>query len=194
MLGGCPFAIIADAGGRRMRSKIIALGLAALMSANAVGSELAEIVRQGLGAISPAAREKLAPTMVRWVAGFRDDAIERGVEEIPAEIRDALSGFVPADVLDDVRWRIDGETGFFGRSLFQIGSAHAITLDNVILFAGADEAADPGLWAHELYHVMQYRQWCIEGFITRYLADHSTVEHEAKEFRYRWWKATRWDG
>ncbi|HSG65666.1 MAG TPA: DUF4157 domain-containing protein, partial [Gammaproteobacteria bacterium] len=86
--------------------------------------------------------------------------------------------------------RIDRETSVAGQSLFQLGAVRAVTLDNVILFAGADEASDATLWAHELYHVMQYRDWGIEGFAARYLADHRTVEHEAREFRWRWMKAT----
>jgi Domain of unknown function (DUF4157) len=129
-----------------------------------------------------------------WIAGFRDDAIARGVNRIPIEIRAALTGFVPASVLDEVRWRIEGPTTMTGLAMFQTGSAYAISLDNVILFAGAEEAADPSLWAHEIYHVMQYRQWGVEGFANRYLADHRAVEHEAKEFQYRWWKATVWTG
>lgn len=135
-----------------------------------------------------------SPLAAGWITGFRDDAIARGVYRVPAEIRAALSGLVPASVLDEVRWRIEGPTTMTGLAMFQTGSAYAISLDNVILFAGAEEAADPSLWAHEIYHVMQYRQWGIEGFASRYLADHRAVEHEAKEFEYRWWKATVWTG
>jgi hypothetical protein len=135
-----------------------------------------------------------SPMAAGWIASFRDDAIARGVERIPVEIRATLSGFVPATVLDEVRWRVEGPTTMAGLAMFQTGSAYAVSLDNVILFAGAEEAADPSLWAHEIYHVMQYRQWGIEGFASRYLADHRAVEHEAKEFQYRWWKATLWTG
>lgn len=133
------------------------------------------------------AREKLAPALSSGITSFRHDAIKHGVASIPPEIRAALSESVPADVLDDVRWRIGGETGLIGPGLFGLSSALAVTLDNVIVFAGTEEAADPGLWAHEIYHVMQYRLWGVEGFATRFLADHQAVEREAKEFQYQWW-------
>lgn len=188
-----------------MRLKIIALATAvlggtvlaqetsreaALDGLDAVLAELAEIVELGLGTLDPAARDALAPALAGWVAAFRDDAIERGVDGVPAEIREALSGHVPPDVLGHVRWRVDRETSIAGQSLFQLGAVRAVTLDNVILFADADEAADATLWAHELYHVMQYRQWGVKGFVARYLTDHRAIEHEAREFRWRWMKAT----
>jgi Domain of unknown function (DUF4157) len=143
---------------------------------------------------APAGAPFWSPVAADWIVDLRDAAIARGVAPIPAELRAALDDFVPAAVLDDVRWRIEGPTTIAGLALFRTGSAYAISLDNVILFAGVDEAADPSLWAHEIYHVMQYRQWGIEGFASRYLADYRAVEHAAKEFQYRWWKATLWSG
>lgn len=128
-----------------------------------------------------------------WLETSRDDAIARGVEPVPAEIRDALGDAVPDEILDDVRWRVDGESGLVGPSLFAMSSAFAITLDNVIIFAGEDEASQLSLWAHEIYHVMQYHEWGIDGFVTRYLADRRAVEHEANEFQYRLWKSTHSD-
>lgn len=134
--------------------------------------------------------ESLAPTLAEWIIEFRDDAIERGAEKAPVEIREALSGFVPAAVLESVRWRVDGTVAVVGQNLFFTGPVRAVTLDNVILFADAQEAADATLWAHELRHVMQYREWGVEGFAARYLDDHRAIEHEAREFRWRWMKAT----
>jgi hypothetical protein len=165
----------------------------ALGSLGAIGAEMAEGALSTFDALDATARRRLAPLLSEWIAEFRDDALDRGVERIPADIRETLSDFVPADVLDDVRWRIDGERGLVGPSLFAMSSAYAVTLDNVIVFAGADEAADANLWAHEIYHVMQYREWGIEDFVLRYLDDHGAVEHEAKEFQYRWWEATQWN-
>jgi hypothetical protein len=109
---------------------------------------------------------------------------------MPAQIRAAFDSFVPAGVLAQVRWRVDGETGLAGRLLFQSGTVRAVTLDNVILFASAEEAANVKLWAHELYHVMQYRQWGVDGFAERFVDDHRTLERDAREFRWSWMKAT----
>ena len=149
-----------------------------------------DISTQESEALDPAMREMLTPVLVAWVVDSRDAAIERGVEEIPREVRDVLRDFVPPEVLEDVRWRVENSEASLEQSLFRMNSSSAITLGDVILFAGLDAAADPKLWAHELFHVMQYREWGIEGFVGRYLADRAAVERDAWEFRWQWMKAT----
>jgi len=141
-------------------------------------------------ASGPAARSALAPVLADWITRSRDDAIARGVDEMPSHIRAAFDSFVPAPILAQVRWRIDGDTGITGALVFQAGAVRAVTLDTVILFASAEEAANVKLWAHELYHVMQYRQWGIDGFAERFVDDRRTLEHDAREFRWSWMKAT----
>jgi len=141
-------------------------------------------------ALVPAARNALAPVLADLIARSRDDAIARGVDEMPPQIRAAFDSFIPAPILAQVRWRIDGDTGITGALVFQAGAVRAVTLDNVILFANDEEAANVKLWAHELYHVMQYRQWGIDGFAERFVDDRSTLEHDAREFRWSWMKAT----
>jgi hypothetical protein len=37
---------------------------------------------------------------------------------------------------------------------------------------------------------MQYRDWGVDGFAARYLADYEAVEHDAAEFRWQWMRAT----
>jgi hypothetical protein len=154
------------------------------------GTETAAAAIRGLEELDPAVRDQLAPTLAAWIVEFRDAALARGVEEIPPEIREALAGFVPEKALDSVRWRAEHGAPVEGGSLFQAGSIRAVTLDHVIVFTTAAEAADATLWAHEIFHVMQYRKWGVDGFARRYLADHGAIEHEAKEFRWQWMKAT----
>jgi len=155
----------------------------------AVGAGLAATVGRGYDAVDAETRASLTPTLVAWLETFRDDAIARGAEPMPVELRKAFDGHLPNDLLESVRWRIEPGSVLIGQNVFQAG-VRAVTLDNVILFASAEEAANVKLWAHELYHVLQYRQWGTEGFVERYLADGSAVEHEAWEFRWQWMKAT----
>lgn len=154
------------------------------------GTEAADAGGWGLGALHPAMQRMLAPAVSAWIVSARDAAIRAGVEAIPPEVRDALRGYVPDEVLDDVRWRIDDSVISVERGMFAAVDARAITLDRVVLFATAAEAANPKLWAHEIYHVLQYRDWGVDGFVERYLEDHRAVEREAKEFRWQWMKAT----
>lgn len=145
-----------------------------------------EVYRGDVGS----AAEHLSPALAALIHQSREDAIERGVRKMPAEFRTAFEAFVPAEILDTVRWRVDGETGILGALLFQPGAVRAVTLDNVILFASDAEAANIKLWAHEISHVMQYQRWGIDGFAERFVTDHDAVEHEAREFRWSWMKAT----
>lgn len=138
----------------------------------------------------PYAQEVLAPLLAAWIVQSRDAALARGAAAMPAEIREAFEGYIDAAILDRVRWRIDGQTGITGRVIFQDGAVRAVTLDNVILFANAAEAANVRLWAHELYHVMQFHEWGIDSFASRFVSDRRSIEHGAREFRWSWMKAT----
>lgn len=162
---------------------------AAVDAVLATGVELAALLGRGVDAVDNEARATLTPALVAWLETLRDEATARGVEALPVEIRDAFEGYLPAEVLEHVRWRIEPDSVLTGQNFFQ-ADVRAVTLDNVILFADAEEAANIKLWAHELYHVLQYRQWGIDGFVERYLADRSGVERHAWEFRWQWMKAT----
>lgn len=147
--------------------------------------------RNELEAVDPALRELFVPTIAAWLASARDSAVQRGVEEIPPVVRAALTDFVPREVLDRVRWRVDDGMLAVLEGLFGTGYVSAVTLDHVVLFANSDDAHDPSLWVHEIRHVMQYGEWGVEGFAARYLADYEAVEDEAWAFRRQWVEATR---
>jgi len=150
----------------------------------------AALVAVGVSTVSFAQTELLAPALSEWILAERNAAVERGVAPIPPEVREALTGFVADELLDSVRWRVDGHAMSLYPVFFTMGATPAVTLDYVVIFAAAEHAADPTLWAHEIYHVGQYRDWGIDGFADRYLRDREAVEHDAAEFRWQWMKAT----
>lgn len=152
-------------------------------------TQVAAGMTRAFEALDPTARRWLLPAFVGWIEALRDAAIARGVEEIPPAIRRALTGFVPLEILDETRWRIDDDALSTQHALFQMAETPAMTLDHVVVFANATDATDPALWAHELFHVMQYREWGVEGFAERYLANYGAVEFDAAEFRWAWMKA-----
>jgi hypothetical protein len=130
----------------------------------------------------------LAPLLVRFIESSRDSALEQGVEKIPKSIRASLEGYVPKATLDRVRWRAGGGD-LLSQSAFFLKDAQAITLDYVVVFNDENEARnDPKLWAHELRHVMQFEEWGVEGFATRYLADSTALEDVASEYRWQFMK------
>jgi hypothetical protein len=136
--------------------------------------------------LSPVVVESLAPWLASWIASSRDAAKAQGVEPIPPAIRKALAGYVPDDILDRVRWREGAAELSLPQNVIRFGEVPAITLDDVVVFQDRRAALeDPKLWAHELKHVMQYAEWGIDGFATRYLSDYWAVENEAWEFRWQ---------
>jgi hypothetical protein len=150
----------------------------------------AVLVALGISSAAFAQSGLLAPALSQWILSERNAALERGVAPIPPDVRETLAGFVAGEILGAVRWRVDDAPLSGYPALFSMGATPAVTLDYVVIFATADAARDPTLWAHEIYHVGQYRDWGIDGFAERYLADYEAVEHDAAEFRWQWMKAT----
>ena len=139
--------------------------------------------------LSPFVVDSLAPLLAGWIASARDAAKAQGVEPIPSTIRAALTGYVPEQVLDKVRWREGGTELSLPQNVIRFGEVPAMTLDDVVVFQDRRVALeDPKLWAHELKHVMQFAAWGIDGFATRYLSDYQAVEDEAWEFRWQFMK------
>lgn len=165
----------------------IAVAVPLLLAASAGTAEPVE--EQPSPAVALAAR-----LLGDWIRQSRDRAVDLGTYPIPADIREALSGYVPKDTLDRARWReVDGDSlGWMMESAFEAHPTPAMTLDFVIVFRDAEDAADDAaLWAHELKHVMQYERWGVDGFALRYVSDFEAVEFEASEYRWGWLERQR---
>lgn len=142
--------------------------------------------------IPPLVAQSLTPILSDWITQSRDAAVAQGVRRMPTEIRLALEGYVPDEILERVRWRAGGagETSL-QHQLFRFGYAPAVTLDYVVIFERElDALTDPKLWVHELKHVMQYADWGITEFSSRYLTDYEAVEKDASDYRWEWMKRT----
>jgi hypothetical protein len=151
--------------------------------------DLPEVPRAASG-LSPAVVQTLTPVLADWITRSRDAAIHQGVAEIPPSIRAMLAGYVPDATLDRVRWRTGGAGAMsIQQNVFAFGDVPAVTLDYVIVFSEEKAALeDPKLWAHELKHVMQFAEWGVAGFASRYLRDDAAVENEAAEYRWEFMK------
>lgn len=139
----------------------------------------AEELLAASNAFDPAAYGFLAPVMAAWISSVRDDALMRGAEKIPNEIREELFDFVPQEILDSVRWSIEGR-------VLSIGQVQAATFDNVVLFANEDAAMDLKVWVHELFHVMQYQEWGVKEFSLRYIENRAEIENDAWSYLWQW--------
>lgn len=151
-------------------------------------------LESSFGQLEPALAVMAAPAVAALITSSRDDALRRGTLPVPDEIRREIGDYVPGEVLDAVRWctACGGELSL-QKATFRLGLAPAITLDHVIVFAEHDAAmTDAALWIHELKHVMQFREWGVDGFAVRYVEDYEAVEREAAHFRWEWVQSNDW--
>lgn len=108
------------------------------------------------------------------------DAARADSKPIPQEIRNALTPFFPSELLESVRYSI-GDTSPGGVAGFAIrnGNAAAVTLIDTVVFSAESHVRNIALWAHELHHVEQYKDWGSQGFASRYAFNWQSVEAEA---------------
>jgi hypothetical protein len=132
-----------------------------------------------------------APILEAWLHQSRRDASSGGTNMIPPEIRRQMEHFYDQDLLNRVRWKI-GDAGVVNLANLSItyGERDAIVLIDLIVFKGQESASDAQLWAHELMHVKQYRDWGVRDFAVRYLRSWNAVENEATDAENRWANST----
>lgn len=122
-----------------------------------------------------------APFLAAWLQQSRNNAIQ-GALPIPPHIRQEFVGFFDEDVLNRARYKV-GDAGAvnLGNLAITYGDQSAIVLIDTIVFANARAAQnDLVLWAHELQHVRQYRDWGVHDFAIRYLRSWNGVERDAE--------------
>ena len=124
--------------------------------------------------------ERAAPALAAAIRESRRQAVERGVDSIPPQIRAALDPYFPAQILDKAKWTTAGGISLDGVLADWFALDGAITLGEVIAFSDGGEAQeDVELWAHELTHVTQYEELGIETFAFEYLRDFGAMERQA---------------
>ncbi|MEV8879142.1 eCIS core domain-containing protein [Mesorhizobium ciceri] len=128
------------------------------------------------------------PALEQAIISSRNDAIN-GAGPIPPQIRQQLTGYADEDSMNRVRYKV-GDNGFVNLAhlLEQGGFASAVTLIDVVVFRGPSEAADPSIWAHELKHIEQYRDWGVHSFAVQYSRNARGVEDPAYEKGNGFWQ------
>jgi hypothetical protein len=122
-----------------------------------------------------------AASLARALLMSRDEARRAGTRPIPPQIRQALLTRFPADLLDGIEYRVGaGEDATVQSLAIRYGDALAVATIDTITFADAWDAENNiALWAHEVVHVQQFRDWGVQDFARRYVRDHAAVEREA---------------
>ncbi|VVM36731.1 DUF4157 domain-containing protein [Pseudomonas fluorescens] len=121
------------------------------------------------------------PALALWLTQARAEAASAGTQAIPPHIREQLLPWYDPSVLDAARYKISDNGQFSAATaMLQNPDVGAVTLIDVILFRDPQAAErDVALWAHELKHVQQYREWGVGGFAQRYTHDFDAVEAPA---------------
>ncbi|MDG9928958.1 MULTISPECIES: DUF4157 domain-containing protein [unclassified Pseudomonas] len=122
-----------------------------------------------------------ALSLERWILQSRTTALSRGTRPVPPPIREQLLSYYDRELLDAVRFRVGGHEELdVATAMLQNPDVQAVTLVDVVVFRNEEDAElDVALWAHELHHVRQYRQWGSAGFAQRYTRDFEAVEGPA---------------
>jgi hypothetical protein len=108
---------------------------------------------------------------------------------LPDAVKVMLSISFPKPVLDRVRVIDTGDEASLPAILNQVqtsigeavGGQSAVTVDDLIAFSQIPGLSSVDFWAHEIQHVMQYRQLGgIDGFAAAYTRDHRKLEANAR--------------
>ena len=119
--------------------------------------------------------ETLASALQRSRNMVRTDS-----KPIPDAVKKELMPFYSEETLKDVRYTI-GDTSQAGLAGFAIrnGNAAAVTLIDTVVFKDEKYVSSLALWAHELHHVEQYKDWGLSSFAANYAFGWKEVEAEA---------------
>lgn len=146
-----------------------------------------EVVKQGQVILRQQGSQVAAPVLADWITQSRAAMNEASLQPMPAAIRAQLLAYYPAEVLDSARFKIgDGQVLESAENILSNPDVNAVTLVDVIVFRDAQQAEDDvALWAHELWHVQQYREWGTAEFARRYVSDSDAVEAPAYAIQRR---------
>lgn len=110
-----------------------------------------------------------------------------GARMMPAYVHQRLQPFFAEDILQSVRYNTFDSTriALDSATMMLNNDAGAITLDDVVVFRDESKAQDSILWAHELAHVLQYRDRGIDTFANTYTTNAWVLENEARDVEAR---------
>jgi hypothetical protein len=129
--------------------------------------------------------QTLGPILETWI-NQSEQTSRSGAQPIPPNMRQALEGYILDDVMDRATFKV-GDPGVlnlagltFRYGDFFGGDPTAITLNDIIVFANANDAyGNPSLWAHELTHVQQFMDRGVHGFAIAYMRNSWDLEGPA---------------
>ena len=122
-----------------------------------------------------------AVALAQSITHSKRATLAAGGQPIPPDIREALEDHFPAEILDDVRWSVAGRRVDLGAALARWALKEgAVTMDDVVVFTSNKGHLNMRLWAHELTHVVQYRELGVRDFARLYTTNWRLLESRAR--------------
>lgn len=140
-----------------------------------------QIIRNAPKDIGQALLNPMAPVLATSIRFSRGQALNRGTQPIPQNIKNILSPYFPATILNNTSWTTANGISIDGALNNWFNQEGAITYDDVIVFSDQQQTANIELWAHELTHVLQYSQMGIETFAFQYSINWNSLEGQATD-------------
>lgn len=138
-------------------------------------------------AVEGAVRDLFNPAGATLAAAIRHSQAQarNGAQGVPQNIRGQLAGIVPDSILNDASWNSADQNSIdlANLTLLHNNDTAAVTLGNVIVFDRMEDGRDNWrLWAHELFHTIQYKSMGIELFAHTYVVSSGELEQQASDF------------
>jgi len=101
------------------------------------------------------------------IISARNAVIANNGNPIPASVKPFLRRWHTQELIDSVRWTSNWNALSNTLQAAQMSfnpQTQAIALINAVVFRDDEAANDPELWAHEMVHIQQYRDWGVMAF------------------------------
>jgi hypothetical protein len=111
------------------------------------------------------------------IIASRNAVIAGGAKPIPQHVRQNLRRWYSDELINSVRWTSNWspiQNSLQAAQMSFNSNTLAIAVINAVVFRNDTLANDYVLWAHELYHIQQYRDWGVFGFAKNWV-DNSSV-------------------
>ncbi|MNU53558.1 hypothetical protein D3C71_425910 [compost metagenome] len=140
-----------------------------------------KIIKNAPKDIGQALINPMAPVLASSIRFSRGQALNRGTQQIPQNIKNILSPYFPPNILNNTTWTTANGLSIDGALNNWFNQEGAITYDDVIVFSDQQLTNNIELWAHELTHVLQYSQMGVETFAFQYSINWNSLESQARD-------------